>query len=106
MIWMPLTALLEGLEATPAMVIGRSYGGEIGLELALRHPQTVRGLVLLEPAVLGLSASAASFAEPLTREVLRISSVNPRAVAETFLARCRWGRGVGGVSRPSEGDVH
>jgi esterase len=78
-------ALLEGLEATPALVIGRSYGGEIGLELALRHPQTVRGLVLLEPAVLGLSASAASFAEPLTRAVLRISADNPRAVAETFL---------------------
>src|SRR5512135_1604569 len=78
-------ALLEVLEATPAMVIGRSYGGEIGLDLALRHPQTVRGLVLLEPAVLGLSASAASFAEPLTGEVLRTSSDNPRAVAETFL---------------------
>jgi pimeloyl-ACP methyl ester carboxylesterase len=39
----------------PAVVIGRSYGGMVELDLALRHPETVRGLALLEAAVLGLS---------------------------------------------------
>jgi pimeloyl-ACP methyl ester carboxylesterase len=78
-------ALLEGLRAAPAVVIGRSYGGEIALELALQHPAMVAALVLLEPAVLGLSASAASFVEPLTRQVLQMSTQSPHAVAETFL---------------------
>jgi len=41
-------ALLEGLDATPAVVIGRSYGGEVATELALRHRDHVRALVLLE----------------------------------------------------------
>ncbi|HVS49142.1 MAG TPA: alpha/beta fold hydrolase [Candidatus Dormibacteraeota bacterium] len=40
---------------SPAVVIGRSLGGEIALDLAVRHPQHVRALVLLDPAVLGWS---------------------------------------------------
>src|SRR5215510_16604587 len=47
--------LLAALQATPAVVIGRSYGGEIAVDLALRYPDRVRALVLLEPATLGLS---------------------------------------------------
>src|SRR5262245_40066792 len=39
-------ALLECLSATPAVVIGRSYGGEVALDLALRFPERVRALVL------------------------------------------------------------
>jgi pimeloyl-ACP methyl ester carboxylesterase len=41
--------LLDALEATPAIVIGRSYGGTIAADLALRYPDRVRALVLLEP---------------------------------------------------------
>ena len=40
--------LLDALEATPAIVIGRSYGGTIAADLALRYPDRVRALVLLE----------------------------------------------------------
>jgi pimeloyl-ACP methyl ester carboxylesterase len=36
-------------------VIGNSMGGRIGLELALRSPSRVGGLVLLDPAVPGLA---------------------------------------------------
>jgi pimeloyl-ACP methyl ester carboxylesterase len=46
--------LLEVLSAAPAVVIGRSTGGLIALELARRHPEIVTALVLLEPAVLTL----------------------------------------------------
>src|SRR5262245_47768771 len=46
--------LLEALDAVPALVIGRSYGGETAIELALRHPDEVRGLILLEAASLTL----------------------------------------------------
>jgi esterase len=42
-------ALLDALDATPAIVIGRSYGGTVAAALALRHPGHVRALVLLEP---------------------------------------------------------
>jgi esterase len=48
-------ALLDGLAATPAVVIGRSYGGAVAVDLALRYPEYVRAIVLLEGDALGLS---------------------------------------------------
>ena len=50
-------ALLEALGAAPAVVIARSYGGAVAVELALRHPDRVRALALLEGDALGLSAA-------------------------------------------------
>jgi esterase len=41
-------ALLDALDAAPAVVIGRSYGGTVALDLALRYPDRVRALVVLE----------------------------------------------------------
>jgi pimeloyl-ACP methyl ester carboxylesterase len=38
------------------VIIGRSYGGGVAVQLALAHPELVRALVLLEPAVTGLCA--------------------------------------------------
>ena len=42
-------AVLAGLHAGPAVVIGRSTGGLIAIELARRFPDKVKALVLLEP---------------------------------------------------------
>lgn len=42
-------ALLQGLNAAPAVVVGHSMGGVIALDLAARHPDLVRALVLIEP---------------------------------------------------------
>jgi esterase len=50
-------ALLDALAATPAVVIGRSYGGAVAVDLALRYPDHVRALVLLEGDALGLSTA-------------------------------------------------
>jgi pimeloyl-ACP methyl ester carboxylesterase len=50
-----LLALLRTLGAEPALLIGRSYGGTIALDLALRHPDSVLGVALLEAGPLGLS---------------------------------------------------
>lgn len=52
------TALLDALADEPAVVIGRSYGGAVAIELALRHPDQVRALALLEGDALGLSPAA------------------------------------------------
>ncbi|WP_338079847.1 alpha/beta hydrolase [Antrihabitans stalactiti] len=35
----------------PVLLVGHSFGGAIGLHLAARHPELVRGLVLLDPAI-------------------------------------------------------
>lgn len=53
--------LLEALSVTSAIVIGRSYGGSVAMFLAVRHPDLVRALVLLEPAVPGFSAEMDRF---------------------------------------------
>jgi pimeloyl-ACP methyl ester carboxylesterase len=47
--------LLSALGAEPAVLIGRSYGGTVALDLALRHPESVRAVALLEAGPMGLS---------------------------------------------------
>ncbi|MFE2957648.1 alpha/beta fold hydrolase [Nocardia tengchongensis] len=46
-----LAALLEGETSEPVVVVGHSFGGAIGVHLARRRPELVRGLVLLDPAL-------------------------------------------------------
>jgi esterase len=53
-------ALLDALGAAPAIVIGRSYGGTIAIDLALRHPDRVRAVVGLEPDASREMATAAA----------------------------------------------
>ncbi len=47
--------LLRTLDAEPAVLIGRSYGATVALELALRRAGSVRALALLEAGPMGLS---------------------------------------------------
>lgn len=63
-------ALLRELSAAPAVVIGRSYGGAVAIGLALRHPDLVRALVLLEGDALGLAPAALEWTRAI-RERLR-----------------------------------
>lgn len=59
-------ALIALLDAAPAVVIARSYGGAVAVDLALRYPERVRALALLEGDALGLSPAARSW----TRDML------------------------------------
>jgi pimeloyl-ACP methyl ester carboxylesterase len=63
-------ALLDALDTAPAVVMGRSYGGAVAVDLALRHPDTVRALILLEGDALGLSPTGLEWTKGL-RERMR-----------------------------------
>jgi pimeloyl-ACP methyl ester carboxylesterase/putative sterol carrier protein len=45
--------LMDAVEVERAVVLGNSLGGRVALEMAVRAPSRVRGLVLLAPAVPG-----------------------------------------------------
>jgi esterase len=78
--------LLEVLDAAPAVVIGRSLGGVVALELARAHPQLVRGLVLLESAPSGLSRDADAAMETLAARIRNAAELQGvEAVAETLI---------------------
>ncbi|CAN5737951.1 alpha/beta hydrolase [soil metagenome] len=78
-------ALLDALAATPAVVIGRSYGGEIALDLARRYPTKVAALALLEPAILSLDPEGNTWLRRLTDKVLEAGASDISSVAEVFL---------------------
>src|SRR5437899_9445456 len=80
-------ALLEALEAEQVVVIGRSYGGETAIELALRHPSSVRALVLLEAALLTLDEEALAWAEGVRAAVEEAAASDGSSPAATFLRR-------------------
>ncbi len=80
-------ALLEALDVGPAIVVGRSQGGEIAVDLALRHPDRVRALVLLEGGALGLSVAEAGWLAGVTEQVLAAAEADVSVVGETLL-RC------------------
>ena len=64
-------ALIDALAAAPAIVIGRSHGGEIAVDLALRYPDRVRALALLEGGGLSLSEALMRWVAELERAGLR-----------------------------------
>ncbi len=78
--------LLDALAAAPAVVIGRSYGGAVAIDLALRYPDRVRALVLLEGDALGLSPAGLEWTKAIgdrLREVAAQDGVN--AVYEALI---------------------
>jgi esterase len=78
-------ALIDALDASPAIVIGRSYGGATAVDLALRYPDRVRALALLEPALLAMTDEAARWASGIAARVLAAAERDTTTVGETFL---------------------
>lgn len=89
-------ALLDALAATPAVVIGRSYGGAVAIDLALRYPDRVRALALLEGDALGLSPRALEWTTTIAdrlREVAAEDGVDAvyEAMIGELLGEGAWG---------------
>lgn len=78
-----LVSFLRQVDAVPAHLVGHSWGGFVSLLAAIRHPEVVRNLVLMEPPVLSLFVST----PPRPRELLRTLLRRPR----TALAIMRFG---------------
>ena len=77
--------LIDALGAAPAIVIGRSYGGETAIDLALRYPDRVRSLVLLEAALLSASEEGRRLEAEIQERVNAAAEADMDSVAETFL---------------------
>ncbi|MCB0720652.1 MAG: alpha/beta hydrolase [Bacteroidetes bacterium] len=72
-----LASLIESFDAAPAHIVGHSYGGFVSLLLAVRRPELVRCLVLLEPPILPLLVSI----PPRPAELLRLLIRDPATAA-------------------------
>ena len=81
-------ALLVALAAAPAVVIGRSYGGTVATHLALRYPDRVRALVLLEgDAPRELAPATAEWVDALADRLHHVAAqAGVDAVAEALIS--------------------
>lgn len=75
-------ALLRELAAEPAILVGRSYGATIALDLALRHPESVTGVALLEAGPLGVAAEYNDWFAAVLRAA---EEAEPDAIGETVM---------------------
>ena len=79
-------ALLDALGAAPAVVIARSYGGEVATDLALRYPDRVRALALLEAAPVELLPAAADSTRALRDRLREVAAeAGVQAVGEALI---------------------
>jgi pimeloyl-ACP methyl ester carboxylesterase len=78
-------ALIDALAAAPAIVIGRSYGGAIAVDLALRYSDHVRALVLLEGDVPSVSKTAAKEWADFEERLVAAAEVDPSRAAEALM---------------------
>jgi pimeloyl-ACP methyl ester carboxylesterase len=75
-------ALLRELDAEPAVLIGRSYGGTVALDLAARHPEAVLGVAALEAGPMGLDSGYDAWFEALRDAA---ENVSPEGVGEVVM---------------------
>jgi lipase len=78
---------LDGLKLDRVDVVGHSFGGRLALELASRHPERVRRIVMLDPAVWVPPHIALEYAEH-AREDVTYASVE-EAIAERLAQNAR-----------------
>ncbi len=81
-----IIALLDHLEVDRAHVVGHSLGGVIAMGLAMRWPDRVQTLMLLEPPIMAVSAAGA-MREQIGPALAYYEAGNSDAAVDAFLAR-------------------
>ena len=74
-----VAALIDKFEK-PAHIVGHSFGGAVALQLALRHPQLVRTLTLIEPAAFHLLRGGDEVDDRALRQVSEVGTTIVNAV--------------------------
>lgn len=74
-----LAALIKALGVAPAHIAGHSFGGAVALRLALRRPELVRSLILVEPGVVGVLGDL-----PASDPVAQEAQANRTAMRDAF----------------------
>jgi pimeloyl-ACP methyl ester carboxylesterase len=81
-----LAALVESLDAAPAVLCGHELGALICLDVLLRHPQLARAAVLIEPSMLWLTPGGTDTVSALREVVEKAAHKNGAAGAvEAFI---------------------
>jgi pimeloyl-ACP methyl ester carboxylesterase len=84
-------ALLERLGAGPAIVVGHSMGGVLTLDLAIRRPELVRALVVIEPPLHFKKHPSMKMMRELIGAQITRRTRGPEQAAERFM---RWATGT------------
>jgi pimeloyl-ACP methyl ester carboxylesterase len=79
--------LLDALALPRANIVGNSLGGRVALELGMRHPERVGGLVMLCPALAWRRDRPLVPLLRLTRPELGLVQIAPRALVEALVRR-------------------
>ena len=87
-------------------MIGRSYGGAIAVDLALRYPDRVRALALLEGDVPSVSPTAAREVAEITARILAAAEADIATAAETLMREVLGDAGWEGLPEEVKGDPH
>lgn len=90
---------LAGLLTEPVHIVGHSYGGLLGAQLALAHPAMVRSLALYEPVAFGVLDEPADAPIRASIDALGAYLPDARGVDEGWLTRfVDWWQGAGAWS--------
>jgi len=84
-------ATLESLKGTgPIILMGHSYGGLIALEYALKNPENITALILIEPPVFGIAEARFESPAGMKNMIAITKELTPDAViTEDLVARFR-----------------
>jgi pimeloyl-ACP methyl ester carboxylesterase len=87
--WTEQSEDIADLLGAGAHLVGQSYGGTVALLAALRRPEAVRSLTLVEPNTLGLAhdnPDVAALIERLSRTLSQIDGSDPARAYRAFVA--------------------